>query len=187
MKRDSVIVDMDGCLNHYPDPLKMWAEMMLNLDRRDSGFAIKPENDLERIKKTYRHSKVLEYLLPRQGAREILTEMRNRGYKITLLTSRNVTKNPKIDGVTKSWLEKHNIPFDSVVFSRDKDAYIRDHMQTIALVVEDDPNHLDLFKNMNVEVVAFKNELNQHIDMPHFHRVSSWKEIGSLFGHLMAQ
>jgi hypothetical protein len=64
MKKSMVIVDMDGCLNHYPDPLKMWAEMSLNLDQSLSSKAISKESLEKVLKKSSRKLEKMVILLP---------------------------------------------------------------------------------------------------------------------------
>lgn len=185
MKKDTVVVDIDGCINHYPDSLKMWAEVFLNLDETESKLAIEKDNDFDLLKKTYRHSEILSYLLPREGVSETLQKMRKSGWVIVVLTSRNPLKNPKIEAITKDWLNKYNIPFDSIVFTKDKAEYVKNNEDRIIMVVEDDPNFLDSFKHLKTEVVALKNDLNVGIRRAHFHTVSSWWEIAKFFDTLV--
>lgn len=187
MKKNTVIVDIDGCLNHYPDPLKMWAEMLLNLDQPESKRAINEKTDLTLLKKTYRQSQILHHLMPRKGAKEVLSKIKRNNYLITILTSRNPNKNPKVKSLTINWLKKYQIPFDSIIFTKNKGAYVRRHQDQIIMVVEDEPTFLNSFKKMKIEIIAVKNDLNQNINKnSHFHLVSSWEEIGKLFESLTA-
>jgi len=185
MTKDTVIIDIDGCLNHYPNPLKMWAEVFLNLDQSESKKAIKKNNDLELLKKTYRHSNMLSYYLPREGAREVLEKLKRNGYSVTMLTSRNPKKNPEIKTITENWLYKHKIPFDSIIFTKNKSDHIKKNENKIIMVVEDEPEILNSFKKLKTEIVVFKNDLNKDINQPHFHTVSSWREIGKLIEGFM--
>lgn len=187
MKKDTVVIDIDGCLNYYPDPLKMWAEVWLNLDQSESGQAIDKKNDFDLLKKTYRQSSLLSHLLPRSGVTRALQEIKKRGYTIVLLTARNPKKNPLIKKITEDWLKRHKIAFDTVIFVKDKKAYFRKNENRIIMLVEDDPNYLNSFKKLKTEVVAFKNELNRNFHHPHFHTVSSWKGIGDLFASLTSK
>ncbi|MBT6048111.1 MAG: hypothetical protein HOG49_14985 [Candidatus Scalindua sp.] len=187
MLKDTIIVDIDGCLNHYPDPLKMWAEVFLNLDQAESRQAIEKKNDFELLKKTYRQSNILKYLLPKGGAKEVLGDFKKNGYFITLLTLRNPNKNPQIKTITENWLHKYNIPYDSIVYTKDKNAYIKKNESKVIMVVEDESEPLNSFKKLKTEVIVFKNDLNKNIQQPHFHTVSSWKEISSLSKHFMVK
>jgi len=187
IQKDTIVIDVDGCLNHYPNPLKMWAEMTLNLDQSASKEAIKIENDFDLIKNTYRHSKILSYLLPRNGTAEVLQKMKKHGYRVVLLTARNPKKNPHIKDITKHWLDRYCIPYDDIVFTREKAPYIQQYGNRIVMIIEDEPKFLDLFKKMKTEVVAFSNEINGGLKQSHFHMVSSWIEIDSLFERLIAK
>lgn len=184
MKKDTVVIDIDGCLNHYPDPLKMWAEVLLNLDQSESEQAIKKNNDFDLLKNTYRQSKILHHLLPREGVQEVLKKIKKSGYSIILLSARNPHKNPDIKKITVNWLDKYKIPFDSIIFTKDKRVYVKKNEDRIVMVVEDDPKFLNSFKKLRTEMIAFKNDLNRDVRQPHFHIVSSWKEIESLFENL---
>lgn len=185
MKKDTVVIDVDGCLNHYPDPLKMWAEVTLNLDQLESRQAIKKNNDFDLLKSTYRHSNILNYLLPRDGASSVIKKIKKNGYSITMLTSRNPNKNSGIKAITENWLNRYQIPFDSIVFTKDKGGYVKQHEDRIAMVIEDDPNFFDSFEKLDTKVVAFKNDLTVDIKQAHFHAVSSWREVESLFKRLV--
>lgn len=187
MKKDLVVIDIDGCLNHYPEPLKMWAEVLLNLDKSESRQAIKKKNDFDLLKKTYRQSRILQYLLPREGVQEALGKIKKSGYSITLLSARNPDKNPDIKNITVNWLDKNKIPFDSIVFTKDKSAYVKQNKNKIAMIVEDDPKFLNSFEKSGAEMIAFKNDLNGDVRRLYFHTVSSWKEIESLFKNLTAK
>jgi len=187
MTKDTIIIDIDGCLNHYPNPLKMWAEVSLNLDKSESKQAVEKENDFELLKETYRHSNMLSYYLPRKGAKEVLDKIKKKGCSITILTSRNPDKNPSIKNITENWLLKYKIPYDSIIFTKDKNAHIKQNEDRVIMVVEDEPEILSSFKKLKTEVVIFKNDLNKNINQPHFHTVSSWEEISSLFDSLMAK
>lgn len=187
MLKDTIIVDIDGCLNYYPNPLKMWAEVFLNLDKTESGQAIEKKNDFELLKKTYRQSNMLKYLLPKDGAKEVLDNFKKNGYFITLLTLRNPNKNPRIKTVTENWLLKCKIPFDSIVYTKDKNSYIKKNEDKVIMVIEDESESLNSFKKLKTEVVVFKGDLNKSIQQSHFHVVSSWKEIGNLAKSFMVK
>jgi uncharacterized HAD superfamily protein len=186
MHKDLIVIDIDGCLNSYPAPLKMWAEVVLNVDRKDSDEAIKRENDFDLLKSTYRHSVLLNHMLPRNGASEVLTKMKNKGYSITLLSARNPEKNSEIKTITENWLKKYNIPYDTLIFTKDKADYINKNRNKILAVIEDEPLILDTFKEMETEIAVFSNDLNSHVSYPHFNVVYSWKEIANLFDRLTA-
>lgn len=187
MKKDTVIIDIDGCLNYYPAPLKMWAEVMLHVDRGESKRAIQEKKEFDLLKETYRHNPLLNYLLPREGAQEVCEKIKKNGYLITLLTARNPKKNPEIRTTTRKWLFKYKIPFDSIVFTKDKSAYIKQHESRIIMVVEDEPGFLNSFKKLRTKVAVFKNDFNGDIEWSHFNMVSSWKEVALLFEDLMTQ
>jgi len=185
MTKDTVVVDIDGCLNHYPGPLKMWAEVFLGLSEEDARAAIKEEEDFNLLKGTYRHSKILSYFSPREGAREVLERMKEKGYYITVLTARNPSKNPEIEGITRDWLSKYEIPYDSIHFAIDKYSHIRENEGRIVMIIEDEPEVLRLLKNTRAKIVVFRNDLNKHIKHKHYHVVSSWLEIESLFNNII--
>lgn len=186
MMKKEVVIDIDGCLNHYPAPLKMWAEVWLNLDQTNATRAIKKHNDFDLLKKTYRLSNIFHYFLPRDGVNEVLEKIKKSGCLVTLLTARNPNKNPNIRSITVQWLKKYQIPFDSVIFTKDKSTYIKQHEDRIIMVVEDEPN-IHSFEKLKIEVAIFKNGLTRDSKYLHFHSVSSWKEIGRLFDRANAK
>ena len=186
MKKKTILIDIDGCLNMYPAPLQLWAEVVSGLDNKSAKESIKKQNDFDYLKETYRHSTVLNYLLPRDGASETISYFKKTGYHIVLLSARNPAKNPEIKKTTEKWLEKYSIQFDLLLFTKEKNKYIQQHLGEILLVIEDEPQILETFDNLKTEIVVFKNELNDHLEHPHFHVVYSWKEIASLFEQLTA-
>jgi len=165
----------------------MWAEVLLNLDQAEAKKAIEKDNDFDLLKATYRQSEIFHHFLPMHGAREALDNIKKRGYLVTILTSRNPDKNPKIKTITKKWLNKHKFQYDSIVFAKDKSDYIKKNEGRIIMVIEDDPEILDSFGKLKTEIVMFRNDLNRDIKQPNFHAVASWKEVGSLFESLIAK
>lgn len=122
---------------------------------------------------------------PVDGAIEGVQKLLDEGHELTVVTDRS----PRIQEVTRAWLDKHGLTNLPVVFTRNKDVRTyQEAMRTKAQVawsrrlthvVEDAPHHsLGLAERPYIEKVWLLDKpYNRHVEHPKIARISSWKEV----------
>lgn len=102
-----------------------------------------------------------ENLSPIFGGRVLLDQCRTRGYKIVLVTSRpQAAKN-----VTITWLEKYNITYNELIFTKDKLSAIlayknKNQHIPVEMLVDDLPTNLHRAKTSGVIPLCWEQEWN---------------------------
>lgn len=110
-------IDIDGILNYYP---ACWVDFInretgLNFkDKAEAKRGLSPE-EYRSLKDRYRKSEFKANLPIRQSALELLKHLKDKGYLITLVTSRPFENYPLLADVTAKWLTKNNIPYDTLI------------------------------------------------------------------------
>lgn len=177
-----IITDLDGCVAD----LSAWQDQL----RAQQGTA--PNNDktvqmLESLKEDfYRGGGFLE-LPPVQGAAEALGEMRAAGYTIAIVTARPQWQYKRLHSDTIEWLRKNNVPYDLILFNKDKAEAIYEHIYPARplFFVEDRAKHVLELVNIGVRVMHLGggNDLSAHnLILP----VKGWEEIVQEFRRLAA-
>ena len=122
-------VDIDGVLADYPRSFVDFINEELGtnytMDMVDSYDIYEclgiPTEVGVKLKDKYRQSGRKRFIPVCEGAKEMLQWMRDQGYKIMLLTARPYDKYKRIFADTMEWLEKNNLPYDSILFDEDKE------------------------------------------------------------------
>ncbi len=151
--RDIVVIDIDGCLTDYPQVFLDWVS-----ENKDLRYPSLPEmkkeltkEEYSKIKYEYRTSGIKKRLPINEKAQETIKELKDNRMKIWIITSR-----PKLDEVindTKHWLDK-NFQYDKVVFTDNKQDFLKDIQdQGVRVVIDDE---IDFLKKIigNKEVHA---------------------------------
>lgn len=85
----------------------------------------------------------------RKGAREALEHWRAQGHAITVLTSRPKEWFVNPEAISRDWLQKRKIPYDTLVAQcADKGSYCREHH--IDVLVDNDVDHCVAAQNAGV-------------------------------------
>ncbi|MFC4076860.1 5' nucleotidase, NT5C type [Salinithrix halophila] len=118
--------------------------------------------------------KIYSLGVPLENASTVLTDLRERGHDIIFITARPGM--PHITEVTKTWLKKHNFPYDGEnlhMNSQDK-AKVAQRLG-VGLFFEDAPQHLDRLIRAGVPTVIMDAVYNRDYpgDVP---RITSWNE-----------
>lgn len=116
---------------------------------------------------------------PMDGAVEFLQEVKDRGDMVVILTAREADsripiteelhaflgknyesrKSIAIGVITQIWLQRHNIPYDNVIYRKDKVALCKEHAYC-AIAIDDDPKILEGYINNNINCVSMRTEYN---------------------------
>lgn len=128
--KDRVVgVDIDGVLADYPRSFVDFINQELGtnytMDMIDSydiyGCLGIPTEVGMKLKDKYRQTGQKRFIPVCEGAKEMLTWLREQGYKIMLLTARPYKQYKRIFADTMEWLENNNLPYDSIIFDEKKE------------------------------------------------------------------
>lgn len=75
------------------------------------------------------------------GARELLTWLKSKGWTIVITTARKRWLIQRLDGDTREWLRRHGIPFDAIIFNHDKGYALEQLGVEVYFHVDDKPKH----------------------------------------------
>ena len=127
---DKVVgVDIDGVLADYPRSFVDFINKELGtnytMDMVDSYdiyecLGISTELGVK-LKDRYRQTGQKRFIPVCEGAKEMLTWLREQGYKIMLLTARPYQEYKRVFADTLEWLDKNELPYDSIIFDEKKE------------------------------------------------------------------
>ena len=114
---------------------------------------------------------IYEDLIPLEGVQEVLRDLKEKNFKIVLITARE----EKYREVTKRWLSYYNISYDKLVHREDKVPYAK--KEGIKLFIEDDQGNAEEFKKNGIDVILFDKKHNRDTDIINDEfRVDNWKQ-----------
>lgn len=160
-----ILIDLDGCI----------AETK-SFDETLEGLSIQEK---EARKSEFRRKGGYASLPLINGALDTLQYLKFMlEYKIVIITSRPHKQFKRIYGDTLVWLDKYKVPFDLILFRRDKAEAISEYIFPARPLcfIEDRAKHALEVVDLSVPVILFDNEGNRMVDHPLIHRVLNWKE-----------
>lgn len=113
---------------------------------------------------------------PKICAPEVVRKLKEMGHSIYIITARySMTEEDKKEGTQennlKVWLEKHDIPYDKLIFAqRKKKAIIENE---IDVMIEDSPYNIADVED-HTKIIVFDNIYNKGVE---HRRVNSWYEV----------
>ena len=109
-----------------------------------------------------------------KGADTTLRALHNLDKKIYIVTSRN-TDIPLIRERTASWLEDHHIPYDMIMFGKDKGNIA--WLQGIDVFIEDSPEYALDIADRKIKTYLINYPYNRDVENEYITRVDNWSEI----------
>lgn len=138
--RPIALIDLDGVLNKYPEPFLEFV--------RQHFVEYKSMEELEKwprvkaqAKHLYRQSGIKRTLPPIMES-VAATQRLSTKYSIVIMSQRPYDRYRRIYGDTLHWLRVNDVPYDRLVFVRDKEhkLVLSPFRDRIAFAVDDDPN-----------------------------------------------
>ena len=161
-------VDIDGVLNHYPDPWVHFVNHHLGTHYNNlvEVKEIVPYNQYRRLKKMYREGDVKGTLKPRINAKGLLEALNQIGYTIIILTARPVHEYPNLYRVTEDWLLEHFSDddkrlYDSIIFEKEKHIEIIRRYPRLKFMIDDHRHNANLISSWGYRVFLVDNIYNQ--------------------------
>lgn len=109
------------------------------------------------------------------GAKEILTKLKEEGNQIYLITLRGYYRKEEITEAEIK-LKDLNVEFDEICWAV-KDKVGKCEELGLQVMVDDNPNNIDQFKNSKIKVLYFKEEPIREVNFETVSKVDSWMDI----------
>lgn len=133
------------------------------------------ENNKTEFKKLYL-KKILNETVPNKDVVKVLTYLKNRGYKIFLISARNDEEIPNMYDFTREWLFINKITYDKLIVNAN-DKLIICRKNKIKLFVDDNSNICrNIYNQSDIKVLLYTTRYNKRVKNECV-RVNDWKEI----------
>lgn len=180
-KQDEKIcaIDIDGCLNYYPDP---WVEFLnkklctkyknLNETKRDIPYQLYKD-----LKYEYRESGVKATLKSRAGASELTKKLKELGYTIMILTARPFDEHKTLFKQTVDFLNLRKIQYDGIIFGEKKYVEVLMRAPNLRFMIEDHRYNANTVAKWGYPVFLVDNQYNQGSLQDKVIRISNLSEV----------
>lgn len=172
-RRDKVVcIDMDDVICD----LSPWRAALEGF-RGDAPMNERTLRLVESYKEEFYQNGRFSELKPVAGAREGMRTLRDEGFKIIIITARPQWQYPRLYADTIQWLVRHGIPYDLLVFDKDKAEAIYQYITPAwpMFFVEDHARNALGLEAIGVDVMLFDCPHNQGVsETPKIKRVVGW-------------
>lgn len=159
MNHPMALIDIDGVLADYPRGFYHWVYLncpeagMFSVHSAEKWYRGLPLKDREQIKKKYRQSGAKATLPVLPGAAKFVHLVRERGLKAVLITNRPYADYYRIYPDTLEWLVKNEIPYDGIVWARDKGLEAVKQFKNVCWAVDDDSENIKRFREAKIPTI----------------------------------
>lgn len=185
-------IDIDGVLTEEgPENNSIWQQKMIdffnrkiNLEKNTynlaEAFGLNDEELNLFLEKELQN--IYSQVPPAQGAKETLSELKDKGFKIILITARHSEHND----VTKNWLKKYNIPYDNLYHEHDKAPLVE--KLNLKLFIEDNKNNALSISAKNIPVILVNKYHNRDLkENDLIYRANNWQDIKGHLNDLLSE
>ena len=123
----------------------------------------------------------------RPFASEVINNLKNAGNDIYIITSRSFTTyenkyKAKMQNIVKEWLDKNNVVYDELIFSRNKADICKE--KNIDIIIEDKPDNISLISKDRL-VICYDHPYNNKLTNSNIIRCYSWYDIYDKIKYIM--
>lgn len=156
-KEDKVCaIDLDDTLSNSDEYFtKIYNEMNFPGELFKNRSQIKtelPVLEYEKFKSWFRESGEKLNIPVKSGAKELCDFLKEKGYKIVVISARPYEKYNRIFSDTLQWLNKNQIQYDAVYFERDKHIKILKELPHLSFIIEDDLDYAQQISKLGYKV-----------------------------------
>lgn len=111
------------------------------------------------------------------NAAEKINKLKNEGYKIIIITSRNEKELNDMYAFTEKWLKNHNINYDKLIINslQKEEECLKNKVN---IFIDDNmKNCINVYKKLQIPVFLFDGLYNTNDKYSNIERVYSWDEI----------
>lgn len=169
-----VALDIDGTLGDYYGSLFQFASdyfgRVFSVDGFDGTHELNeymglPKEVYREMKLAYRQGGQKRMMPLFEGAKELAVALRDEGAEIWITTTRPWQRFDSTDPDTRHWLERHDIPWDHLLFDDDKYGVMSsmvDHSRVVA-VLDDLGENYDRAEQLKLPVYLIKTKYNRMV------------------------
>jgi 5'(3')-deoxyribonucleotidase len=106
----------------------------------------------ESFKEWYRESGEKINIPAKKGAKELCKFLKEKGYKIVIISARPYQKHNRIFSDTLQWLNDNQIQFDALYFEKDKHIKILKEIPHMSFMIEDDIDYAKQVSDLKYKV-----------------------------------
>jgi len=167
-------LDLDGCVVDL-GPLDDELAEIANSCESPSQILAKQEA----LKFEWREKGKFLDLSPIDNSIECIKLFKEIGYKVAIITARPYKKHKRLYSDTIRWLDRYGVPYDLLLFGRDKAEIICDHLKPAfpQWFVEDREKHALEVSALGITVFLLDLKGEKEVDAPLVKTVNSWQEI----------
>ena len=120
----------------------------------------------------------------RQGAKEVIEELRKAGHRVTILTARSSDWFSDPVTLSREQLERNRIPYDELVVDvYEKGKYCVEH--DIEVLIEDNFDICKTAQELGIKAVMFLDKHNLSHKDEIAYTVSDWEQVAQTFGRIL--
>lgn len=180
LERDTrvIVSDLDNCISD----LRHWQEE-IGRAAGDGSMSDRMMKLIEDLKSDFYRGGGFRNIPVIDGARSGLEALRDAGFKIVLITARPAWQYKRLHADTRDWLEENNIPYDLLLFNKDKAEAIYERIFPArpTYFIEDRDKHCIEIAAIGVPVLLLDYPYNQSVaEGELITRVADWTEIVKL-------
>lgn len=176
-------IDIDGTINDIHSAIleygKIYNQSVINgIIKNEKAYRIKDIFNWDN-KDCYKFKWIIQSdistkIKSRDDVVEALLNLKEKGYKIYIITGRKKNEMIDRDKDTKQWLENNKIPYDKLIFEENNKG-IACNKNNVNFFVDDSPKHLNKINKYGIKCYLFDNVYNK--DDNNYERVYSFSEL----------
>lgn len=169
-----IAMDLDGCVVDL-QPLDDELDVIARSGDSPSSILAQQES----VKFEWREQGKFLDLPPIKDAIRTVKCLKNNGYQIAIITARPQKQHKRLYSDTIRWLQKYHVPYDLLLFGRDKAEMICDHLKPAfpQYFIEDRVKHALEVAALGIPVLLLDLSRKKEIDMPLVKIVKSWSDL----------
>ena len=118
---------------------------------------------------------MLENVIPKQSAVEIINKIKNKGNKIILITARIDDEIVDARAITEKWLKENKISYDKLIINSHNKLEIAQR-ENIDIFIDDSIRNCEMVSSGSIKTYMMTTENNKYYENNNIVKVNSWDE-----------
>jgi len=178
-------LDLDGCIADYPKSYYNFIFKKTGKRIKDDGTYnifknvsdVLGEERAKQLKREYRESGEKRFIKTINNPDEFTKNLKEKGYKIIILSARPYKEYSRVFADTIEWLKKKNILCDAIIFDENKEEKIINKFPNMNFMIEDCAEIALKIANKGYKVYLIDKTYNQNIQHKNIVRIKTLKDI----------
>lgn len=118
---------------------------------------------------------IIENVVPKKSAVEVINKIKEKGNKVFLITARFDDEIVDVRAVTEKWLEANKINYDKLIINSHNKLEIA-KQENINLFIDDSIRNCEMLSSGNIKTYMFSTDNNNYYENERIEKVISWDE-----------